>query len=643
MRRINQYQKTLFAFLLLAIICFLFLLSDVSLFAQDREYYIDKYDINVVLNPDGSADIEEFLYYDFDGQFNGVFRDLDFSETDGIIDPKLYVMNADRSLSEISLYSTDDLDEGGIDGTYNSVESGDLLKFKVFLKSYNQQRTFVYKYTLNNVITKYDDIAEFNRKIVDSNWDVSLNGITIKIKLPKAANLEDIKVYGHGSLLGESKIIDGQNVIFTAPFVRPGEMVETLVLFPRELVPNAKREVDKIALQEIMENERELAEEANNQREEARKQYEREKLIDNIVRIIVVALCVVWLPISIYIYFKYDKELKSDFKQKYYRELPGDYTPSEMSHLLNRGGIYTRDITATLMDLVRKRYLLLTTEKVLKKRLIFQNKEIEEYDVSINPDAPIQTLKRHEEFLINWFIKKLGNGKSIRLSSISDYTKTETNARRFNSDYEHFGELVGKEAEKLGFIDKSSKKGGTIGSILAVVYLIIGLIICVVFSNPWGFALVAVFLITITFSSRISRRTRYGNDQKVKWEAFKRFLKDFSQMDKAVLPSIVIWEHYLVYAISLGVAKEVIKQLPLVISDNDFNNNNLTFMRGPGGYMGFSAMTNTLSSTISTVDNAINSARSVANSTLSSSSGGGGGFSGGSSGGGGGGGGGGAF
>lgn len=37
----------------------------------------------------------------------------------------------------------------------------------------------------------------------------------------------------------------------------------------------------------------------------------------------------------------------------------------------------------------------------------------------------------------------------------------------------------------------------------------------------------------------------------------------FSRLDKAELPALALWDHYLVYAVSLGVAKEVIQQLPL--------------------------------------------------------------------------------
>lgn len=641
MRYRNRIKQRPFAYLILGLICFSILFPGIAVYADDREYNISKYIINVDINPDGSADIEEILTYDFDGKFNGVLRDVDFSETGGMENPRVYVTQ-DKTINELKLHSTTDLDAGMNDGSYNLVNDGRIAHFKIFEQSIDEQKNFIIKYTFSDIVTKYNDIAEFNRKIVDSNWDVPLNNITLNISVPGGASKEDIKVFGHGSLLGESKIVDGQKVIFTVPYVYPGEMVETLVLFPTKLVPEAQRIVNEDALPRIMSNEKILADEANAEREEAKKQIAREGIQKSIGNGITTVAFILWFPIIIYIYIKYDKELKSNFNQKYFRELPGKYTPAEMSYLLSMGSVQTRDITATLMDLIRKRYLVLSTEKTVKRGL-FKNKEIEEYIVSINPKASNEPMKNHESFLISWFINKLGNGNSVQLSTISEYTKTESHARDFKKDYDEWCKLAKNEAQKQGFIDKSSKKGSTIGVLISLAYLALGLLISFVFDSSWGFLLIGLFVVMIIFSARISRRTQYGNEQKAMWGAFKNFLKDFSQMDKAVLPSIIIWEHYLVYAISLGVAKEVIQQLPLVINEYELNDGNLTYMRSYGGYASLGILSNTLNRTVDTVNGAITNAMSVANSTLSSSSGGGGGFSGGSSGGGGGGGGGGAF
>ena len=47
-------------------------------------------------------------------------------------------------------------------------------------------------------------------------------------------------------------------------------------------------------------------------------------------------------------------------------------------------------------------------------------------------------------------------------------------------------------------------------------------------------------------------------------ERIKDFMEDFSLIDQKRLPSIVIWEKYLVYATAFGIADKVIKQLKIV-------------------------------------------------------------------------------
>jgi len=626
--------------------------------ADDRYYTIDSCTVNVDIQPDGSAYIEERLIYNFRGSFNGVLRDVDYMETDGIEDISVLV-DENGASRELTLNSTSDLDSNAGSGSYNVVKYDEIAHFKVYEKSSNEKKTFVYRYIFKNVVTKYNDIAEFNRKIIDSNWDVALNNVAVHIRLPEGARKEDIKVFGHGSLLGVSEIIDGQNVKFSVDTVRPGEMVETLVLFPTSLVPQAGRVVARDELPTIMANEKNLAEQANLEREKARKEveeYERWRAEENkrreaerqrmaVLRSIGNGVGIIfflsWFAVIIYLYIKFDKELKPSFTGKYYRELPGEYTPAEMSVLLTMGHVATRDITATLMDLVRKQQLLLTTE-VYTKRGLFRDKEVEDYAVSINPQAPYVPLKRHEAFLISWFIGTIGDGRRVLLDEITDYAKTRSGALQFSNDYNSWCAMATEEGKKNNFFDKKSSKGQVIGILSAFAFIGLGILLSSMTGAGFGVVLIIQGVIMIIFSIRLNKRTAYGNEQKAMWMAFKNFLKEFSHLDRAEIPSIVIWEHYLVYAISLGVAKEVIRQLPLVFTDADLQNTRLTYMYGYR-YNNFVNFTNTFDRTIDTVESAISRARAVANSTNSSSSGGGGGFSGGSSGGGGGRGGGGAF
>jgi hypothetical protein len=112
-------------------------------------------------------------------------------------------------------------------------------------------------------------------------------------------------------------------------------------------------------------------------------------------------------------------------------------------------------------------------------------------------------------------------------------------------------------------------------------------------------------------------------------------LKDLSPMKRIEdLPSIQLWDHFLVYAISLGVAEHVIKVLKKLIPDQLPNS---IFYSNQNGtiYYPVSDFNSTFTSSYNTANSSVNG---------SSNSGGfGGGFSGGSSGGSGGGSGGGGF
>jgi len=198
-----------------------------------RSYFISKYNILVNINKDGSANIEEHITYSFSGKFNGINLDIDLSGTNGIEKPQVYI---NRNNGQVKA----EQNNSGSSGTYIYNLSNNYAKFKVYEPSSNEEKTFVFKYDLIDAVTKYNDIAEFNRKMIGTGWDVRINNIYIKASIPEGATKEDIRVFGHGPLTGESEITDSRNVEFKVPAVSAGTFVETRVMFPNKLVPDSK-------------------------------------------------------------------------------------------------------------------------------------------------------------------------------------------------------------------------------------------------------------------------------------------------------------------------------------------------------------------------------------------------------------------
>jgi len=143
-----------------------------------------------------------------------------------------------------------------------------------------------------------------------------------------------------------------------------------------------------------------------------------------------------------------------------------------------------------------------------------------------------------------------------------------------------------------------------------------------------GWATFIAGLIVLIVPLFFKRRSVTGQEDYVRWEAFKRFLEHFSEMERHEIPSLIIWEHYLVYAVTLGVAKEVIKQLEVVfpnLKDGDYRFG-YGWMRYGTDRSGMTALTNTFEGIGNSFERALQSAEKAV-SKSSSGSGRGGGFS----------------
>lgn len=595
------------------------LLSGFSAYCDDdRSYYMSSFRIAAQLDASGDMKVEEQITYKFDGSFRGVYRTLMQEGSAGITDFNVSKL-VDGKLTEFMNNNSE------ADNTYQLLDEGNGIRLKMFSASEDESKTFVIKYKVNALATRYSDIGELYWKFMGEDTEVKIENFDVRITLPEGADKEQLRIFAHGPLSGVSEIIDSNTVELRIDKLQPRNFVEARVLFPAKLISTANKTVDQAALQRILAEEKGFAEEANAKREKARA-----------VLGFSLLFALFQLLMIIYLYIKYDREYKTQFSGEYFRELPGSYSPAVMSVLWNFGNVKPRDITATIMDLVRRKYLELKVEQTEIKGII-KHKLEHEYTFVLNKDSDTEALSKHEKYLVDWLIYTIGNGDSVSLDEIEQSSKTMSGAESFKGDYDVWTEYVREEADKLSFFDKNALKGKIFGVTIAVVGMIYAGITASFQNNIAGMAALMLASMTLlAYSLLIKRRSRYGVEQFKMWKAFKRFLQHFSQLDKAELPAVTLWEHYLVYAITLGVAKDVISQLKLVFRDEDFRNTRLTYMYMGhyGNYNYFNAIDNVTTTMIKTTE----SVYTQAVSKLSSSSGGGGGFSGGGGGGGGGGG-----
>jgi uncharacterized membrane protein len=179
-------------------------------------------------------------------------------------------------------------------------------------------------------------------------------------------------------------------------------------------------------------------------------------------------------------------------------------------------------------------------------------------------------LRPHEIELIDFLKNDIGGGKDyIYLTDIEEYAKKHGEA--FYAFWSEWTSSIVAKCETYNFFDSNGSM--SLLTVLGGVALFALGFVVAARMGTIGWALIIAGIIIFFVPRFFKRRSVIGQEDYVRWEAFKRFLEHFSEMQRHEIPSLIIWEHYLVYAVTLGVAKEVIKQLEVVfpnMQDGDY-------------------------------------------------------------------------
>lgn len=490
----------------------LFLLfSSQSAYADERSFQIDEVEIYARIDAAGHMHVQEKDRYRFEGAFNGIIVELDSSKSDGIVDFQAFEVSEDRQTSLQTEFTS----------------NGNRLEYRVYSQSQDESKDFLLTYTVKNVVQVYADTAELYWKFFDSRNPSTMGTVTIDVELPGGIAGEEITAFGHGPSHGHVGIEEGGMVRYEISPLSAGELLEVRVLFPGDYVPGSMRVSDVAMLEAILEEERRWAE--------------------GDIRTLYVALALLLLNLAGGIYLKYGSAFKSaGWKGKYYRELPADITPAVVGYL-KYYKVKPRDLMATMVDLVRKQHVHMV---VNKKAGIGRRKT--DYTFQLLHGREDQ-LHPHEALLIQWFFREIGKEGEVSLSGIRKYTKKRKHAESFRKSWSQWQDEVAQAATSAGYI--ASQKWLRRMVQFAAVAQFFGLWFLAPENWNWLMfcAVPLVFLIP-----KKQRRTKSGRLEYAKWEAFRRFLRDYSQIASREPMAVHLWAHYFVYAIPLGVAKKMI-------------------------------------------------------------------------------------
>jgi len=553
------------------------LLAALTVYADTPiKYSISDWHIHAIVNLDGSMEVKEYITYEISQEHEGlVRRDIDISRASYMEELKVFEVTEadpeDITKSKVEPYTPVDKSEELGEGTYMlkaGSNADEIQEVYIYIPEDVRERTFVLSYKLLDFAFVYNDTAAIFWSPVMPGYGNGIESIDMRLTFSKRVGIETIHSFVYGALDGASQVLEDGTINITGYKVQPEEFMDITVLFPKSAVNEGRKLIDNDVMQKVLEEEQTKMEEMEllrEKREQERRFRTTVAIVVGAAALLVVGLCGCLLFIR-QRRIRKDKEkaeevsepipsrhepsnkgrqllheignrsrdglnritakLSNKKEKMVFDDLPADYyTPAELSVLLHRRRIKAGDVIATLMDLVRKGYVdLKTVETDGAKHYVFKLKDFE-------PNS----LKAHEEYLVNWFFKDIGDGTEVTSQAIKQAAWASDAAGVFSTKFIIWKKLVLNQAQRWRFYESES-----------VLW--------------WH------------------KRTEFGNKHYKDWRDFREFLKAASNEVNSI--PLGKWERYLVYAFPLGIAGRLAQALEMVLNNDTADDDQLTILAG---------------------------------------------------------------
>lgn len=434
----------------------------------------------------------------------------------------------------------------------------------------SDNRQYKISYKVIDAIAKYNDYSELYWKFIGEDFEISANKVKGTIILPNNAKAkEDIRVWGHiEDLNGEIYVTDLNKIEFTVNDYKSGRYLEVRSLIPNNIITSTGRNYNQNILDTVIQEETIWAEEANERREQRQ----------NMVKIVAVVTFMVALFLVYKIFrninklCKLEKKFKPTTKLEYFRELPyEEATPAEAIFVMSSGldKSFSSSFSANILELCLNKYVSL---EVTKGEGVFKSDEVK---ITLL-DKEDSTLKSDIKLTLDFLKEVAREEKQVTTKQITKYLEKHlSKVDKLNKKMENIieaGEIENGNYNKNNY-EKSNKYG-----IFAVIYgmlafFVIGLVAFFVEMSSENFIWVALVLMGALFvntvilgmmSYKVNVFSQKGVDEKEKWKAFKKYMEEFSLLKEKEVPSLVLWEKYLVFATAFGISEKVLKQLKVI-------------------------------------------------------------------------------
>ena len=543
-------NKPIKSFIDMIILCLIIIFGITAEVSAKDSIEITNWSVKCDILNDGSILVNEYINFDFSGNFNGVFREIKTNDTDGIENLNIYEMGKN---GEVALKRVDK-GKKGQSGIYEIESSKQGENIKIYSPAKNEKKTFKLVYKVKNVCKKYEDIGELYYSFLGKDNETPIKQFNVNINFPYDFNKDDVKIFAHGPLNGLIKFVNNSTVNLNVKDVEDGDLIAARLIFPKGYIKRSTNLVNGLGFDKIMREERGYSEKIENNRVKK----ENRRIFGKYISIFITIVSFIIFLIS---NFKYRSEkISKDYLGDI---LPEECSPAVLSYFYNNT-IFSEVILATILDLNRREYL-----KIDELEKDCKNKKDKDVNYIIKKIKEDSFLLDHENYFMSWIIDNIGDGHSVTTEQIKKYSKKHD--AEFIDEHNKWIELIKEEVDKREYFDlKKRKKAST----LIKVSLLLGVttIPLIIISGPYGFIALVICLILLLWSSisLYNRKTSYGQREYYKWSKFKQnIIKGNTKNAFNIYPM----DKYFIYAIVLGIDDKRINEFETIIEDNRYSNN----------------------------------------------------------------------
>lgn len=427
----------------------------------------------------------------------------------------------------------------------------------------DEVRTFRLRYRLLGVVRRFEDVAEFYWKVIEDRH-APIGELRSTFVLPEASP-ELLKLFVHTQASpGEMEFPeDRKSVSFLLRDIPADTFVETRLLAHPRIFPGVPLQGGR-RYEAILEEERGFAEETS-----------RSFYRGALVVLVFGGFGIFYLILLLVFHFRYGREPRLAYEREYEQEPPEWFPPAFLGVLLSQRkdlSLLVRAFFATILDLARRGYVtiheeekegLLFDKSLLSFRLTEKGEDREKWKKELNVFE--------EEVLDLLGRLRPASGASVTTEDIKEWAK-ETQGGKSNLLHllERWDKELRKRVERNYFpiLDKVSERKRNIFIGLGILASAAGLVVTFLGVRSLGFftALLVPLLFFIVLLILLGYRflSRWSPEAALMYRrfmAFRRFLSDFSLLREAPAELLAIWDRYLVYAVVLGVAEKLLRNI----------------------------------------------------------------------------------